>query len=58
MVLQGLARRQQLALDGAWVRLPGHEVRLTATEEMLWLEVKPLIAGKQLGRRASATSLP
>ena len=47
VALQGLARRQQLALDGAWVRLPGHEVRLTAAEEMLWLEVKPLIAGKQ-----------
>ncbi len=45
--LQGLARAKQVALDGAWVRLPGHEVRLTASEEALWLRVKPLIADKE-----------
>ena len=45
--LQGLARARQVALDGAWVRLPGHEVRLTDAEEALWLRVKPLIADKE-----------
>src|SRR5208282_3539549 len=45
--LQGLARVKQVALDGAWVRLPGHEVRLTAAEEALWLNVRPLIADKE-----------
>ncbi len=45
--LQGLARVKQVALDGAWVRLPGHEVRLTASEEALWLRIRPLIADKE-----------
>ena len=45
--LQGLARVKQVALDGAWVRLPGHEVRLTASEEALWLHIRPLIADKE-----------
>jgi selenocysteine-specific elongation factor len=45
--LQGLARAEQVALDGAWVRLPGHEVRLTAREETLWLQIRPLIAGDE-----------
>jgi selenocysteine-specific elongation factor len=47
VALQGLARLHELALDGAWVRLPGHEVRLTGAEERLWLDVEPLIAGRQ-----------
>ena len=29
-LLHGLARAGEVALDGAWVRLPGHEVRLDA----------------------------
>ena len=45
--LQGLARVKQVALDGAWVRLPGHEVRLTAAEEALWRRIRPLIADKE-----------
>jgi selenocysteine-specific elongation factor len=45
--LDGLARAKDVALDGAWVRLPDHEIRLTAAEEALWLKVKPLIAGAE-----------
>jgi selenocysteine-specific elongation factor len=45
--LQAMARLQQVALDGAWVRLPGHEVRLTAADEMLWRAVEPLLGGEQ-----------
>ena len=32
-VLRGLSRAGEVALDGAWVRLPGHEVRLTSKDE-------------------------
>ena len=42
-MLQGLARAHEVALDGAWVRLPGHEVRLTPADEKLWARVRPLI---------------
>jgi selenocysteine-specific elongation factor len=43
--MQNLARAKEVALDGAWVRLPGHEIRLTAAEESLWYKVRHLIAG-------------
>ncbi len=46
-VLQELSRRKDVALDGAWVRLPDHEARLTAADERMWGEVRPLIAGKE-----------
>ena len=39
-VLRGLARIGELALDGAWVQLPGHEVRLTPKDEALWLQIR------------------
>jgi selenocysteine-specific elongation factor len=45
--LQTLARAKEVSLDGAWVRLPNHEIRLTVAEERLWLQVKQLIAGKE-----------
>lgn len=43
--MRSLARAGQIELDGAWIRLPGHEVRLAAREEALWREVEPLMAG-------------
>jgi selenocysteine-specific elongation factor len=45
--LQALARTKDVALDGAWVRLPSHEIRLTAAEEALWLNVRQLLAGEE-----------
>jgi selenocysteine-specific elongation factor len=45
--LQNLARGKDVALDGAWVRLPSHEIRLTAAEEALWHKVRYLIAGDE-----------
>ncbi len=42
--LQGLVRTQEIGLDGAWVRLAGHEVRLTATDEKIWNRMRPLLA--------------
>jgi selenocysteine-specific elongation factor len=46
-VLRKLARADELALDGAWVRLPGHEVRLAPKDEALWRMVEPLLDGVQ-----------
>jgi selenocysteine-specific elongation factor len=46
-VLQGLARAHEIALDGAWIRLPSHEVRLSAADEELWRKVQPLIGGNE-----------
>ena len=45
--LQSLARLREVALDGAWVRLPSHYVRLTPAEEKLWRGIQPLIDGKE-----------
>jgi selenocysteine-specific elongation factor len=42
-MLHSLARAQEITLDGAWVRLPGHEVRLTPADEKLWSRVKALM---------------
>jgi selenocysteine-specific elongation factor len=44
-ILQGLARARDIALDGAWVRLPEHEVRLAAADAELWRKIEPLIGG-------------
>ena len=45
--LQGLARGGEVALDGAWVHLKGHEVRLTPEDEKLWSRIAPLIGGDE-----------
>ena len=46
-VLQGLVRSKDIALDGAWVRLAGHEVRLTDEDEKLWARIAPMLAGAE-----------
>ncbi|MEA2888489.1 MAG: selenocysteine-specific elongation factor [Bradyrhizobium sp.] len=46
-VLQGLVRSKDIALDGAWVRLAGHEVRLTDEDEKLWSKIAPMLAGAE-----------
>ena len=43
--LQGLASKHEIGLDGAWVRLPGHEVRLTPADEKIWSRMRPLLGG-------------
>ncbi len=45
--LQTFAKVKEVALDGAWIRLPGHEARLNTDEETLWRAVKPLLAGDE-----------
>jgi selenocysteine-specific elongation factor len=46
-VLQGLVRSKDIALDGAWVRLASHEVRLTDEDEKLWTKIEPMLAGAE-----------
>jgi selenocysteine-specific elongation factor len=46
-ILHGLVRAKEIALDGAWVRLAGHEVRLTNDDEKLWTSIAPLLAGSE-----------
>jgi selenocysteine-specific elongation factor len=46
-VLHGLVRTKDIALDGAWVQLAGHEVRLTDEDERLWAKVAPLLSGSE-----------
>jgi selenocysteine-specific elongation factor len=46
-VLQGLVRSKDVALDGAWVRLASHEVRLTDDDERLWARIAPMLAGAE-----------
>ena len=46
-VLQGLVRTRDIALDGAWVRLAGHEVRLTPEDEKRWAKMAPLLSGPE-----------
>jgi selenocysteine-specific elongation factor len=43
-VLHGMARAGEVALDGAWVKLAGHEVRLTPQDQRLWDRMAPLLA--------------
>jgi selenocysteine-specific elongation factor len=46
-MLQGLQRKKEVALDGAWVKLPSHAVRLTPPDETLWNKIRPLISGAE-----------
>ena len=43
-MLQSLARAGDVALDGAWVKLPDHEVRLVPSDEKLWNRIRPLLS--------------
>jgi selenocysteine-specific elongation factor len=46
-VLRSLSRAGDVALDGAWIRLPGHEAQLNPKDEVLWLQIRPLLAGSK-----------
>ena len=46
-VLDALVRAKEVAVDGAWVRRAGHEVRLTAADEKLWARIAPLLGGAE-----------
>ena len=46
-ILQSLARSKEIALNGGWVRLAGHEVTMTESDELQWRRIYPLIAGAE-----------
>ena len=43
--LKRFAGEGLIALEGAWVRLAGHEVRLTRQDEILWEIIEPKLSG-------------
>jgi selenocysteine-specific elongation factor len=45
--LEKLARANELAMEGAFVRLPSHEIRLTAEDTAAWEVVAPLLGGTE-----------
>lgn len=45
--LRRLAGEGGLVLEGAWVRLAGHEVRLTRADELLWDAIAPRLGGME-----------
>jgi len=46
-LLQGLARRREVVVEGAWVRRPDHTVRLSDRDEATWGEIRDLLAGAE-----------
>lgn len=46
-ILQSLVQSKEIALEGAWVRLAGHEVRLTEDDDKTWRLIVPLIGGAE-----------
>ncbi len=45
--LQAFARDGEIGLDGAWVRLFGHEARMSAKDEVLWSAIRPLLSSEE-----------
>ncbi|WP_114947697.1 selenocysteine-specific translation elongation factor [Microvirga calopogonii] len=45
--LQSLVADGRIRVDGSWVRLPGHEVRLDDREEGTWQAIQPLLSGEE-----------
>jgi len=44
--LRGEAEARRIVLDGAFVRLPGHAVRMSAEDEALWQRIRPQLLGE------------
>jgi selenocysteine-specific elongation factor len=47
VALKKLAHSGRLVLDGAFVRLPSHEVQLTPEDKVAWEMIAPLLGGEQ-----------
>ncbi len=45
--LQRFSATSEIVLDGAWVRLAAHEVRLTAADERTWTRLAPLLSDRE-----------
>ena len=55
--LRKLAHVDELVLDGAFVRLPSHEIRLTAEDMAAWGAVAPLLGGTERFRPPRARDI-
>lgn len=44
--LAHLAQDERVVIEGAWLRLPGHTVRLSAQDEDRWARIAPLLGGE------------
>jgi selenocysteine-specific elongation factor len=44
-MLRAIVSSNEIALDGEWVHLRDHSVRLTESDEKIWTQVIPLISG-------------
>ena len=56
-MLQAIVSSNEIALDGAWVRLRDHTARLGDAEEKFWAQVVPLISGDERFRPPRARDL-
>ena len=45
--MQKLARAGALVLDGAFLRLPSHEIRLAPGDEAAWTAIAPMLGGAE-----------
>ena len=45
--VQSLVAEGRIKIDGSWIRLPEHEVRLGKPEEELWRTIRPLLGGDE-----------
>jgi selenocysteine-specific elongation factor len=45
-VLSRLAERGRISTEGAWVRRPSHEIRLTEADAARWTKIEPLLCGE------------
>ena len=45
-LLARLAERGLISTEGAWVRRPGHEIRLTEEDAARWTKIEPLLSGE------------
>ena len=55
-MMQVRARDGNVRLEGAWVRLPGHETRLSEEDEALWRLIEPQLMGKARLNEAAAAA--
>ena len=55
--LQRLARANEVVLEGAFVRLPSHEIRLTAEDTAAWEAMAPVLGGTERFRPPRARDI-
>ena len=56
-LLQKLAKQGLIALDGAWISLSSHTIKLSPQDENDWLRIMPLLAGTERFRPPKARDI-